>query len=176
MTRKIFQSMIAVVVSVLLLSLALITGVLYEHFESAMLDQMRTTASFVEQGVKEDGMKYLDEMSSSPVPHHLDRGRRHGKIRQPQRPQHYGKPRRPGRGEGGAGKRVRHQYPPLVHPVGAYPLLRQADAGRHGAASRHVSALGAVPHGRHDLAGWCLSSWRRAPLPGFCPTGCPRRS
>ena len=57
--------MIAVVVSVLLLSLALITGVLYEHFESAMLDQMRTTASFVEQGVKEDGMKYLDEMSSS---------------------------------------------------------------------------------------------------------------
>ena len=65
MTRKIFQSMIAVVVSVLLLSLALITGVRYEHFESAMLDQMRTTASFVEQGVKEDGMKYLDEMSSS---------------------------------------------------------------------------------------------------------------
>ena len=65
MTRKIFQSMIAVVVSVLLLSLALITGVLYEHFESAMLDQMRTTASFVEQSVKEDGMKYLDEMSSS---------------------------------------------------------------------------------------------------------------
>lgn len=65
MTRKIFQSMITVVVSVLLLSLALITGVLYEHFESAMLDQMRTTASFVEQGVKEDGMKYLDEMSSS---------------------------------------------------------------------------------------------------------------
>ena len=65
MTRKIFQSMIAVVVSVLLLSLALITGVLYEHFESAMLDQMRTPASFVEQGVKEDGMKYLDEMSSS---------------------------------------------------------------------------------------------------------------
>ena len=65
MTKKIFQSMIAVVVSVLLLSLALITGVLYEHFESAMLDQMRTTASFVEQGVKEDGMKYLNEMSSS---------------------------------------------------------------------------------------------------------------
>ena len=59
MTRKIFQSMIAVVVSVLLLSLALITGVLYEHFESAMLDQMRTTASFVEQGVKEDGTEIV---------------------------------------------------------------------------------------------------------------------
>ena len=32
MTRKIFQSIIAVVISVLLLSLALITGVLYNHF------------------------------------------------------------------------------------------------------------------------------------------------
>ena len=31
MTRKIFQSIIAVVISVLLLSLALITGVLYNH-------------------------------------------------------------------------------------------------------------------------------------------------
>ena len=44
MTRKIFQSIIAVVISVLLLSLALITGVLYNHFETTMLDQLRTTA------------------------------------------------------------------------------------------------------------------------------------
>ena len=44
MTRKIFQSIIAVVISVLLLSLALITGVLYNHFETTMLDQVRTTA------------------------------------------------------------------------------------------------------------------------------------
>ena len=65
MTRKIFQSMIAVVVSVLLLSLALITGVLYEHIESAKLEHMRNTASCVQQGVKEDGMKNHDEMSSS---------------------------------------------------------------------------------------------------------------
>ena len=48
MTRKIFQSIIAVVISVLLLSLALITGVLYNHFETAMLDQLRTTAQFAE--------------------------------------------------------------------------------------------------------------------------------
>lgn len=65
MTRKIFQSIITVVISVLLLSLALITGVLYEHFESAMLNQMRTTASFVAQGVKQDGMVYFDNLPNS---------------------------------------------------------------------------------------------------------------
>ena len=59
MTRKIFQSIIAVVISVLLLSLALITGVLYNHFETTMLDQLRTTAQFAEQGVEQEGMAML---------------------------------------------------------------------------------------------------------------------
>lgn len=62
MTRKIFQSIIAVVISVLLLSLALITGVLYNHFETTMLDQLRTTAQFAEQGVEQDGMAYFDSL------------------------------------------------------------------------------------------------------------------
>ena len=62
MTRKIFQSIIAVVISVLLLSLALITGVLYNHFETTMLDQLRTTAQFVEQGVEQEGMAYFDSL------------------------------------------------------------------------------------------------------------------
>lgn len=62
MTRKIFQSIIAVVISVLLLSLALITGVLYNHFETAMLDQLRTTAQFAEQGVEQVGMAYFDSL------------------------------------------------------------------------------------------------------------------
>ena len=53
MTRKIFQSIIAVVISVLLLSLALITG---------MLDQLRTTAQFAEQGVEQEGMAYFDSL------------------------------------------------------------------------------------------------------------------
>lgn len=65
MTKKIFQSIIMVVISVLLLSLALITGVLYEHFESAMLDQMRTTASFVAQGVEQDGIEYFEDLPDS---------------------------------------------------------------------------------------------------------------
>ena len=62
MTRKIFQSIIAVVISVLLLSLALITGVLYNHFETTMLDQLRTTAQFAEQGVEREGMAYFDSL------------------------------------------------------------------------------------------------------------------
>ena len=39
MTKRIFLSTITVVVSVLLLSLALITGVLYEHFQKIQMDQ-----------------------------------------------------------------------------------------------------------------------------------------
>ncbi len=62
MTRKIFQSIIAVVISMLLLSLALITGVLYNHFETTMLDQLRTTAQFAEQGVEQEGMAYFDSL------------------------------------------------------------------------------------------------------------------
>ena len=62
MTRKIFQSIIAVVISVLLLSLALITGVLYNHFETTMLDQLRMTAQFAEQGVEQEGMAYFDSL------------------------------------------------------------------------------------------------------------------
>lgn len=62
MTRKIFQSIIAVVISVLLLSLALITGVLYNHFETTMLDQLRTTAQFAEQGVEQEDMAYFDSL------------------------------------------------------------------------------------------------------------------
>ena len=62
MTRKIFLSIIAVVISVLLLSLALITGVLYNHFETTMLDQLRTTAQFAEQGVEQEGMAYFDSL------------------------------------------------------------------------------------------------------------------
>ena len=62
MTRKIFQSIIAVVISVLLLRLALITGVLYNHFETTMLDQLRTTAQFAEQGVEQEGMAYFDSL------------------------------------------------------------------------------------------------------------------
>lgn len=62
MTKKIFFSTITVVVSVLMLSMALITGVLYEHFEKLLLEQMATTASFVIQGVEDEGISYFDAL------------------------------------------------------------------------------------------------------------------
>ena len=100
MTRKIFQSIIAVVISVLLLSLALITGVLYNHFETTMLDQLRTTAQFAEQGVEQEGMAYFDSLHAQKC--------------------------RPAGGAGGNGERFRHQCPAFVHPVGTHHVLRQA--------------------------------------------------
>ena len=65
MTKRIFLSTITVVVSVLLLSLALITGVLYEHFQKIQMDQLEVTEEFVEQGITLDGMDYLKNLNEN---------------------------------------------------------------------------------------------------------------
>ena len=52
-------------VSVLLLSLALITGVLYEHFQKIQMDQLEVTEEFVEQGITLDGMDYLKNLNEN---------------------------------------------------------------------------------------------------------------
>ena len=65
MTKRIFLSTITVVVSVLLLSLALITGVLYEHFQKIQMDQLEVTEEFVEQGITLDGMDYLKSLNEN---------------------------------------------------------------------------------------------------------------
>lgn len=65
MTKRIFLSTITVVVSVLLLSLALITGVLYEHFQKIQMDQLEVTEEFVEQGITLDGMDYLKNLNAN---------------------------------------------------------------------------------------------------------------
>lgn len=65
MIKRIFLSTIIVVVSVLLLSLALITGVLYEHFQKIQMDQLEVTEEFVEQGITLDGMDYLKNLNEN---------------------------------------------------------------------------------------------------------------
>lgn len=65
MTKRIFLSTITVVVSVLLLSLALITGVLYEHFQKIQMDQLEVTEELVEQGITLDGMDYLKNLNEN---------------------------------------------------------------------------------------------------------------
>ena len=62
MTKKIFFSTITVVISVLLLCVALITGVLYTHFEKMRIEQMEMTASYLVQGVENEGISYFDNI------------------------------------------------------------------------------------------------------------------
>lgn len=67
MTKKIFQSTITVVITMLLLSFLLITGVLYQHFEQMQLNQMQSMATFVMQGAEEDGMDYFKDLKKTEV-------------------------------------------------------------------------------------------------------------
>lgn len=67
MTKKIFQSTITVVITMLLLSFLLITGVLYQHFEQMQLNQMQSMATFVMQGAEEDGVDYFRDLKETEV-------------------------------------------------------------------------------------------------------------
>ena len=67
MTKKIFQSTITVVITMLLLSFLLITGVLYQHFEHMQLNQMQSMATFVMQGAEEDGVDYFKDLKETEV-------------------------------------------------------------------------------------------------------------
>lgn len=67
MTKKIFQSTITVVITMLLLSFLLITGVLYQHFEQMQLNQMQSMATFVMQGAEEDGVDYFRGLKETEV-------------------------------------------------------------------------------------------------------------
>lgn len=67
MTKKIFQSTITVVITMLLLSFLLITGVLYQHFEQMQLNQMQSMATFVMQGAEEDGVDYFKDLKETEV-------------------------------------------------------------------------------------------------------------
>lgn len=67
MTKKIFQSTITVVITMLMLSFLLITGVLYQHFEQMQLNQMQSMATFVMQGAEEDGMDYFKDLKKTEV-------------------------------------------------------------------------------------------------------------
>lgn len=67
MTKKIFQSTITVVITMLLLSFLLITGVLYQHFEQMQLNQMQSMATFVMQGAEENGMDYFKDLKKTEV-------------------------------------------------------------------------------------------------------------
>ena len=64
MTRKIFRSILIAVVSVLLLSFAVVTGVLYRHFSDNGHAQLRDELSLAMQGVETSGKEYLSAIDS----------------------------------------------------------------------------------------------------------------
>ena len=62
MTKKIFRFMLAVAIPVVLLCVALISGVLYDHFESIQEEQLRSVSYYVCHGYENEGSAYLDQI------------------------------------------------------------------------------------------------------------------
>lgn len=64
MYKKIFRSTFAVAVMVLLMSVVLIMGILFEYFEGQLQNELKTEASYISQGLKNDGIEYFDDFNS----------------------------------------------------------------------------------------------------------------
>lgn len=64
MTKKIFRSIFLVAFIVLLACLALITGVLYDHFSEQQSAQLASQADLAAQGVENEGLGYFDGLDS----------------------------------------------------------------------------------------------------------------
>ena len=61
MTKRIFRSILAVSVAVLLGCLVLIVGVLHGYFQSRVMAELESRTAYVAHGVEMDGMRYLTE-------------------------------------------------------------------------------------------------------------------
>ena len=64
MTKKIFHSILLVAGTVLLASLLVIMGCLYEYFGSVEKKQLRDELELAAVAVKENGTEYLSQLSS----------------------------------------------------------------------------------------------------------------
>lgn len=62
MTKRIYRSICIVAVAVLLASLAIIMGVLYNYFSKEQMSQLRAQTLFAAQGVENEGTDYFDEL------------------------------------------------------------------------------------------------------------------
>ena len=65
MYKKIFRSAFAAAVMVLLMSVVLIMGILFEYFEGQLQNELKTEASYISQGLKNDGIEYFDDFNSN---------------------------------------------------------------------------------------------------------------
>ncbi len=64
MTKRIFRSISLVAFTVLAASLVLIMWVLYDYFTDAYLKEVRNEATYISEGVRLNGMSYLQSLSS----------------------------------------------------------------------------------------------------------------
>ena len=65
MTKKIFQSIIAVAVAVLLAAVVIIVGVLYTYFEGEYADELRNEALYAASGLESSGFSYLNAVTEA---------------------------------------------------------------------------------------------------------------
>lgn len=62
MKKRIFCSMVALVGSAMALCFIFITGLLYEHYSNLQAEQLKETASYIEQGYEAAGQSYLETL------------------------------------------------------------------------------------------------------------------
>lgn len=65
MNSKIFRSSFLTSMLVLLATLALITGVLFDYFELQLQNELKSEASYISYAVKDEGPSYIDNFKSS---------------------------------------------------------------------------------------------------------------
>lgn len=63
MTKKIFKSILSVALVILLSSLVMIIGVLYDYFRGVQKNQLRTELAFAAEGVEDGGVSYLEGLN-----------------------------------------------------------------------------------------------------------------
>ena len=65
MTKRIFRSIVAAALTVLLAALVLILGVLYSHYTSVQLQQLRVETALVSHAVTNEGLDYFDKLDGT---------------------------------------------------------------------------------------------------------------
>lgn len=64
MNKRIFRSTVAVAILVLAASIVIIMGILFEHFEGQIIEELRSEAKFISHAVESEGMSYLDNLDT----------------------------------------------------------------------------------------------------------------
>lgn len=65
MNKKIFQSSVAVALVVLLSSIILILGILFQYFENQLQNELESEANYIAYAVENQGMDYINNFSNS---------------------------------------------------------------------------------------------------------------